>query len=75
MFLVTEPLTALTLITLSVEFERAFFNNSTNLCTDMEKAAIEATEGATEALSTSLQNYVNKICNEAYNLPDENIPE
>ena len=44
-----------------VELERAFFNNSTNLCTEMEKAATEATEVALEALTPPLQNYVNKL--------------
>ena len=28
------------------ELERAFFNHSTNLCTVLEKAGTEATEGA-----------------------------
>ena len=47
------------------ELERAFFNNSTNICTKMEKAATETTEGAREALTTPLQNYVNKILSES----------
>ena len=60
------------------ELKRAFFTNSTSLCTDMKKAVTEATEGAPEALTTPLQNYVNKVCSEAYKSnqksPEENIP-
>ena len=62
-----------------VELERAFFNNSTSICIEIGKAATEATEGATEAVTTPLQNYVKKICSETYksnqNLPEENISE
>ena len=62
-----------------VELDRAFFNNSTNICTEMEKAATEATEGATEAFTAPLHNSVNKVYSKTYksyrNSPEENFPE
>ena len=62
-----------------VELERAFFNHSTDLCTALEKAVTESTEGATEALTKRLQDIVNKVCSDTFksnqNLLEENIPE
>ena len=58
-----------------VELERVFFQDSTDLCTEIEKEATDAAEGATESLTTP----VNKICKETYksnqNVPEENILE
>ena len=45
-----------------VVLDKAFFNHSTDLCTELEKAATEVAEGTTEALTTPLQDYVNKFC-------------
>ena len=46
------------------ELEKAFSKHSASLSAEIEKAATEAKEGATEALTTPLQNYVANVCSD-----------
>ena len=56
--------------------EKAFSKHSATLSAEIEKAATEAKEGAKEALTKPLQNYVANVCSDTYqNPPEGSIPE
>ena len=60
-----------------IELEKSLLKNSSQICTDFDKVALEATEGVTEAVTEPLQKYVNLVCSEIYknqNQQEESIP-